>query len=299
MCKKVVCVIVTYNAVKWIEKCISTIQEEDLNLKIIVIDNNSSDNTVSIIKDKFPFVELYLCESNLGFGAANNIGYQKATEYKADYIYLLNQDTISYTNNIFKLITLAESNNKFGVVSPIHLNDYGDKLDLNFEEYITSKTCKEYISDASLGNLKPYYEIGFVNAAAWLIKMETIDSLGGLFSKAFFHYGEDVNFIGRLRFFNYKNVIVPGVYIHHCREERKGELSKEYLNKAVDINKKTIMLDIKLSFKQCHKYLFRYSIQQLMLFKINNFFKIVSYPILSYNTIIKYRESYKKRIKIL
>ena len=257
MYKKVVCVIITYNAVKWIEKCISTIQEDKVDLKIIVIDNNSSDDTVSIIKEKFPFVELHLSESNLGFGAANNIGYQMAKEFEADYLYLLNQDTISYPENIFKLIAIAESDNQFGVVSPMHLNDNGDKLDLNFEEYITTKTCKDYISDASLGNLKQCYEIGFVNAAAWLIKIETIDSLGGLFSKAFFHYGEDVNFIGRLRYFNYKNVIVPGIYIHHCREEREGELSKEYLDKLVDINKRTIMLDIKLSFKKCYKYLLK------------------------------------------
>jgi len=299
MYKKVVCIIVTYNAVKWIEKCISTIQEDKINLKIIVIDNKSSDNTVSLIKDKFPLIELHLSESNLGFGAANNIGYKIALEDNAEYIFLLNQDTVSYPNTIQKLIQIADSDDGIGVVSPIHLNDSGDKLDFKFEQYITAKTCPDYISDVTLGNLKECYSIGFVNAAAWLIKIKTVQAVGGLFSSAFFHYGEDVNFIGRLLYFNFKNVIVPNAYIHHCREERKGELSKDYMNKMVDVTKVTIMLSIRASYNTCCKDIFRFAMQQLINLKFINFLKLVTYPIINFGTINRYRNSYKEGKKII
>ena len=297
--KKAYCIIVTYNGEKWINECLSTINEEHIDLIIMVVDNNSKDNTVSIIQNNYPEVILYKSKENLGFGAANNIGYQYALEDNADYIYLLNQDTKSYPNTIYKLMKIAETDDTIGIVSPIHLNDNGDKLDLNFEQYITSKTCPDYISDVTLGNLKEYYSIGFVNAAAWLIKIKTVQAVGGLFSKAFFHYGEDVNFIGRLRFFYFKNVFVPNVFIHHCREERKGEFSEEYKNKMVDFTKVTIMHNIRASYKSCYKDVFRYALQQLINFKFLNFLKLITYPILNYNTINRFRNSYKTGLKII
>lgn len=297
--KKTYCIIVTYNGEKWINECLSSIEEDHIDLKIIVIDNNSKDNTLSIIQNNFPEVILYQSKENLGFGAANNIGYQYAIEDNAEYIYLLNQDTKSYPNTIYKLIQITETDATIGIVSPTHLNDNGDKLDLNFEQYITSKTCPAYISDATLGNFKEYYSIGFVNAAAWLIKIKTVQAVGGLFSKAFFHYGEDVNFSGRLSFFQFKRVFVPNVFIHHCREERMGELSKEYMNKMVDLNKVIIMLNISASYKACCYNAFKYGIQQLINFKFINFLKLVTYPVLSYKKIKKYRNSYKEGKNII
>lgn len=92
-----------------------------------------------------------------------------------------------------------------------------------------------------------------------------------MFSSVFFHYGVDENFIGRLRYFQFKNVIVPNVYIHHCREERKGELSKEYMDKMVDLNKVIIMLNISASYKACCYNAFKYGIQQLINFQFINF----------------------------
>lgn len=295
MLKSVVCVIVTYNGSRWIKKCIESIKEDGINLKIIVIDNNSNDNTISIIKLYFPEVTLIESKENLGFGKANNIGYEIAVAENADYIYLLNQDTISYPENISKLISIAERDPKIGVVSPIHLNDDGSKLDTNFEEYITASTCPNYISDVSLNKLEPYYEIGFVNAAAWLIKVESVQYLGGLFSKAFYHYGEDVNFIGRLRYFNFKNVIVPNVFIHHCREERKGGHSEAFINKLISINMITMMHDVKLSYLNCYKQVLKYALQQLLSFHFLNFLKLVTYPIFNYLSIYDYRKSYVKR----
>lgn len=295
MFKSVVCVIVTYNGSRWIKKCIESIKEDGINLKIIVIDNNSNDDTISIIKQYFPEATLIESKENLGFGKANNIGYEMAIAENADYVYLLNQDTVSYPDNIAKLITVTEEDSKIGVVSPIHLNDDGKKLDINFEEYITAVTCPNYISDITLNNVKAYYEIGFVNAAAWLIKTEKVQYLGGLFSKAFYHYGEDVNFIGRLRYFNFKNVIVPNVFIHHCREERKGRHSKAFINKLISINMITMMHDIKLSYLNCYKQVLKYALQQLTSFHFINFFKLVTYPILNYSTISSYRKSYINR----
>ncbi|UOK43753.1 MULTISPECIES: glycosyltransferase family 2 protein [Flavobacterium] len=292
---KVYCIIVTYNGMKWIEKCLSSLKEDAIDLTIVVVDNNSDDETVTFIKTNFPEVKIVESDINLGFGKANNLGWQMAKQADADYVYLLNQDTISYPNNICKLIKIAELDHAIGVVSPMHLNDTGIKLDAKFEGYITAKSCPNYITDVTLGQLQQFYTIGFVNAAAWLVKTNTIDYLGGLFSSAFFHYGEDVNFIGRLRYFNFKSVIVPNVFIHHCREERKGQLSSKFINKHVDLNKVAMMHDIKSSYVHCAKDVARYALQQLTKGNFLAFVKLSCYPIVSFKTISAYRKSYKKR----
>ncbi|WP_332021806.1 glycosyltransferase family 2 protein, partial [Kaistella sp.] len=64
---KVYCIIVTYNAMRWIDKCIDTIKEDHIELKIVVIDNNSTDGTVEYIKENFPDIQILPQNENLGF----------------------------------------------------------------------------------------------------------------------------------------------------------------------------------------------------------------------------------------
>ena len=292
---KVYCIIVTYNGEKWIRKCLSTIEEPNVDLTILVVDNNSTDKTVQIIKDEFPFVRLIEKKENLGFGGANNLGYEIAKKDNAEFIYLVNQDTISYTNTIEKLIKIHDSNSAIGVVSPLHLNDKGDKLDKKFEEYITAGSCPNYISDMSLGNPKQYYSIGFVNAAAWLISIETITKMGGLFSSAFFHYGEDSNFLSRLRFHKKVCVIVPNSFIHHLREERDGKMSAEFEKKKLSIKKVEIMMNVNVDYNKAISTLYRYAGQQVFKRNFSGAYELFTYPIFSKSSIKKIRESYKSQ----
>lgn len=294
--KKVFCIIVTYNAQKWIYDCISTIVEDKVDLTILVIDNGSSDETIEVISHNFPSVEIVQTGENLGFGRANNVGYTMAKNANAEYIYLLNQDTKSYPDNIYNLIQLESSiNERIGIISPMHLNDDGSKLDLLFESCISSRSCPEFISDAALNKPNAFYPISFVNAAAWLVKVSTVEYLGGLFSEAFFHYGEDLNFGSRLKYFDFEIVIATGIYIHHCRAERNGKHSKDFENKKVQINTVTLMHDIANSYAGCCKNIVKYSLEQLSKRNLTNSIKIILYPILNFGKIAKYRKSYIER----
>jgi N-acetylglucosaminyl-diphospho-decaprenol L-rhamnosyltransferase len=246
----VVCIIVTYNAMKWIDACLKTIKEDNINLQILIVDNNSLDETVNYIRKNFSDVILLPQNTNLGFSGANNIGYEYAKNINADYIYLLNQDTVSYPNTIAKLISISLKETSIGVVSPIHLSSKSSVLDKKFEDYITSGSCPEYISDFTLGNIKEYYTIGFVNAAAWLISVETVNSLGSLFSSAFFHYGEDSNFLTRLRYHKKKCVIAPKIFVHHLRDDRDGKMSEAFEKKKLSIKKIEIMTNINVPLKK-------------------------------------------------
>ena len=204
--KKVVVIIVTYNGAKWLRKCFQSLEDSTCKVEIVVVDNNSSDNSVEIIQS-FPEIQLIQSAENLGFGKANNIGIQKAIELGADYVFLLNQDTWVFPETISNLVEVAEMNEQFGIVSPLHYSGDEVHLDESFETYWKRNT--KSITD----NVD---EVPFVNAAAWLLSKNTIERVG-YFEPLFQHYGEDRNYTDRMLFHQYKTVVVKNAKICHDR----------------------------------------------------------------------------------
>ena len=89
---RVLTVIVSYNFEPWIERCLSSIRDSDYPSDLVVIDNASTDRTVSIIAERYRWIRLVRSRKNLGFGQANNIGMRMALEEDYDYVFLVNQD---------------------------------------------------------------------------------------------------------------------------------------------------------------------------------------------------------------
>ena len=79
---KLYVIIVTYNAMKWIDRCLSSVITSTIKSKIVVIDNNSTDNSVEYIKENFNEVIILPNNKNLGFGKANNLGIKYALVYQ-------------------------------------------------------------------------------------------------------------------------------------------------------------------------------------------------------------------------
>src|SRR5688572_14491270 len=136
-------VIVTYNGSKWIEKCLDSLLNSNLPCQVIVIDNGSTDGTLDIINKTYPQVDLVKTQENLGFGKANNIGMKKAYDAGAEYVFLLNQDAWVAQDTLERLVEAASRYTEYGVVSPIHLNGSGKKLDSNFAHYIAPQYCPD------------------------------------------------------------------------------------------------------------------------------------------------------------
>ncbi len=71
---KILTIIVSYNFEPWIHKCLPSLLDSSYPTDILVVDNNSGDNTTQIIKETYPTIRLIESSENLGFGKANNIG---------------------------------------------------------------------------------------------------------------------------------------------------------------------------------------------------------------------------------
>ena len=219
MLSKTYIIIVTYNAMPWLDKCLGSIDFK--RYKVVIVDNNSSDGTVSHIISNYEEVKLFQENSNLGFGQGNNKGISYALQQGAEHVFLLNQDAYLIGDCLEQLINVQEKSPNYGILSPVHTNASITRLDRNFSNYVQFDRNPDFYSDHVLGNeLNDVYEVPFVNAAGWLISKECLMTVGG-FDPIFFHYGEDDNFCQRVRYHGFKIGVLSNVFMIHDREKRK------------------------------------------------------------------------------
>lgn len=220
---------------RWIDRCLCSLQNSSIPVDCIIIDNNSQDETVETIKKKYSFCKLVTSKENLGFGKANNIGLQYAIDNNYDFVYLLNQDAWIFPDTLSILIDTYRVHPEYGIQSPLQMNASLKKLDRNFQICCS----REMMSDSICGCMKDVYNTDFVMAAHWLIPREALLRIGG-FSPSFPHYGEDHNYVHRIIYQGYKIGLVPEAKAVHDREFRKDSVSlkirKAYLRAIVNIS---------------------------------------------------------------
>ncbi len=206
--KKVLVIIVTYNGEKWIQKCIASVLGSTYRADTLIIDNASTDQTLRLIPDDRS-IKVLTSNENLGFGAANNIGFEYALEHGYDYVYLLNQDAYLGENTLGKLIEVHAWKPEFGILSPVQTDANG----------IADAQFAKKTGIRSVTRIDIPVEVGFVMAAHWLMPVSTIRKVGA-FSPTFHHYGEDDNYIDRLHYHGLKAGVITSVAGIHDRGSR-------------------------------------------------------------------------------
>jgi GT2 family glycosyltransferase len=230
--KKIAVVIVTFNGAIWLKKNLNSLLNSNYPIDIIIVDNASTDKSISTIKE-FSTVELIQNKENLGFGKANNIGIDVALKKGADAVFLLNQDTWVYENTISSLVEALFEKPNLGIVSPLHYSADEITFDENFNTYFNRF---EKVEDSESIRIVP-----FINAAAWLVSKECFTKTG-YFDPIFSHYGEDRNFCERVKYHGYKIGVVKNSAICHDRivklNPNKIELQSKYLvlNQMINCN---------------------------------------------------------------
>lgn len=230
---KIFVIIVTYKGHQWYERCFTSLRDSEYPIQTIVIDNASNDGTVEYIREHFPEIHLIESEENLGFGRANNIGMRYALNHGCDYVFLLNQDAWVESNTLSELVRIAEKNQEYGILSPIHLN--AERTRINVLIGLGNGYRNErFLSDLYLDSVQDLYETNYVNAAAWLLPRKILEIVGG-FDPIFHHYEEDDNYLDRVIFHKFKIGICPSSRIIHdhvdspLSDERLDYRQKQYL----------------------------------------------------------------------
>ena len=270
--EKLFVIIVTYNGKQWYDRCFQSLRQSSIPVQIVVVDNASTDNTVSYIHSEFPEVCLIESKINLGFGQGNNKGIRYALHQGADYVFLLNQDAWIEPNTISGLIRIHKEYPGFGILSPMHLNADKTAIEKGLMHYIADYriTKTDLINDLYFGRTMDIYETQYVNAAAWLLPRQTLEIVGG-FDPIFFHYGEDDNYMNRVHYHGMKIGICPQITVCHDTE-RQVVRSKQ----AKQTELKSILVELTNVNKQNNIFLLILNDFKMALFKAIKFEFLIS-----------------------
>ena len=197
--------------------CLSSLEKITYpNVKIYVIDNGSSDNSVTAIRNQFPDYEIIGLPENYGFARGNNAGFELVKQ-KADYTIFLNNDTIVDPNFVEPLINAMESNSTVKQSTPKIF--YADNLD-----YIWFGGGKvslwagwiRHLGIRQKDSMQFSFDRNVDYATGCCVCMRTVDFESiGMFDESFLMYGEDVDLSLRFRKQGGQILFVPESKIWH------------------------------------------------------------------------------------
>jgi O-antigen biosynthesis protein len=242
-------IIVNYNVKHFLEQCLYTVRKaaRDITSEIIVVDNNSSDNSIGYLQPQFPGVRFLANNENTGFAKACNQGLKLAS---GQYVLFLNPDTIIPEDCFQKVIAFLQSTPGAGALGIKMLDGSGRFLKESKRSFPSPLTSLFKLSGLSqlfprsrvfsryhLGHLDENkdHEIDVLAGAFMLVKKEVLDKTGG-FDETFFMYGEDVDLSYRIQKTvcdatggNYRNYYYSGSTIIHFKGESTKRGSMNYV----------------------------------------------------------------------
>jgi len=211
-------IIVNWNNVSDLQECIESLNLIRYpNFKILVIDNGSSDESTSYLT-KQENITTILLKSNEGFVGGNNIGINYALQNSADFILLLNNDTLVDPFFLDNLIYEIEKNESCGIAGPLicyqcdrnKIWSAGGKIDLSRGETSMIGIGRSVEEFSKLNS----YPVDFITGCALLVKRSVIEKIGLLDSK-FFAYYEETEFCYRAKKAGWEIIVVPSSRIWH------------------------------------------------------------------------------------
>lgn len=237
--KKLAVIIVTYNGMQWLERCMGSVAGAAYPADVYVVDNCSTDGSADFVAEHYPQAHLIRNTENEGFGRANNRAIRMALDNGADYLYLLNQDAWVGADVFGSLIDVMERHTEYGITGPVQVSGDGEHINENFARWLGNKTAPHFIDDAYFGRLGELYEMKLFPADNWLVRAEAWRKVGG-FSPLFFFYGEDSEMVSRMAYHGWKMGVAPALRAVHDIADRPSpperELFMEYLLYVIDIN---------------------------------------------------------------
>jgi GT2 family glycosyltransferase len=188
------------------------------NYQTIVIDNGSIDDSVPIFKEKFPKIKLLETGENLGFSGGNNVGIEYALSHGADYIFLLNNDTIVDPQVLSTLVEASRQNSKAGVLgSKIYFYKQPSKVWFGGGKWSVDEGKFDHIDHGKIDDLdckSPVQETDFVCGCAFFMKSEAIQKIGVLEDK-FFLMWEECDWCYRAKRAGYTCLLVSTSKVWH------------------------------------------------------------------------------------
>lgn len=243
-------VIVSYNVREFVEQALRSVERasEGLGVEVFLVDNDSADGTVEMVRERFPEVNVIANDENLGFAVANNQAIRQA---RGRHILILNPDTLVQEDTLREMVAFMDTHPDAGAVGCRILNPDGSFALESRRAFPTPKVAlyrllglsRLFPSSPRFGRYNmtflPRDEVCEVDALSGCCMMvrreairgpedakETTRAAAGLLDERYFMYGEDLDWCFRIQQAGWRNYYTPGTQIVHYKGKstRKGEL---------------------------------------------------------------------------
>lgn len=222
-------IVLNYNNSGDTSECLDSLVSLDYpDFRIIVVDNNSSTGSLAELKIKFPTVTIIENGRNLGFAEGNNVGLRCALAQRADYLFVLNNDTYLPADTLTRMVDLAERDAAIGMICPAVVSYYDHTK--RYVPVIDWQNCMagEWQLDPAETTCR---DVDYAAGCAQLVKARVAREIG-LYDPAYFLYYEDSDWSQRCKQAGYRVVIDPSSEIYHKgtpdRNEQKGSATLFY-----------------------------------------------------------------------
>ncbi|MFK8045402.1 MAG: glycosyltransferase [Crocinitomicaceae bacterium] len=273
---KITVVIVNYNVAYFLEQCLNSTYKalEKVSGEVFVVDNNSIDGSVEMVKDKFPQVHLIANKDNPGFSVANNQAMKLA---KGEYVLLLNPDTVVEEDTFQQVVQFMDEHPDAGGLGVKMIDGKGEFLPESKRGLPTPAVAfykifglsrlfpkskrfgKYHLSYLSKDEI---HNVEVLSGAFMLMRKKALDKIG-LLDETFFMYGEDIDLSYRLILGGYKNYYYPKTRIIHY----KGESTKKSSVNYVFVFYNAMIIFAKKHFSQKNAKLFSFLINIAIYFR--------------------------------
>lgn len=235
-------IIVNYNVRAYLEQCLRSVFRalDGIAGEVFVVDNQSSDGSVEMVREKFPGVTLIANAGNVGFSRANNQAIRVAN---GEYVLLLNPDTVVGEDVFAKAVAFMDARPKVGGLGVRMIDGTGRFLPESKRGLPTPAVAffkiiglawlfprSRVFGRYHLGHLPEHEtaQIEILSGACMFLRKKTLDEVG-LLDEHFFMYGEDIDLSYRITLGGYENWYLPEARIIHYKGESTKKSSVNYV----------------------------------------------------------------------
>lgn len=218
----VACVVLNSNRREDTLECLASLEAGTCpNVRVIVLDCQSTDGSPDAVRARFPGVELIELEENRGYAGNNNVGIQRALDMGADWVCVLNEDVVLDPHGLEVMVRVGEGDPRIGVVGPIvyhHdepgvIQSAGGGLTRWWEGFHWGQ------NEPDRGQFPAPRDVQWISGCAILVRRAVIEAIGGI-DERFFIYWEETEWCVRAGRAGWRLVVAPAARVWHKGVQR-------------------------------------------------------------------------------
>ncbi len=233
---QVTIILLTWNNLAVTIDCLQSLEKLVYpNYRIYLIDNNSTDETVEVVHRQFPECSVITNPTNLGFAGGANIGIRRAIQDGAEFVLLLNNDTLVPPDMINILVSNAQTHDERGIFMPKIRIASGDQVEwfIGSRQHWLTLDAQDFSPSGMRNNNNLVdSQVDFIFGTAMFIRTDVFAKIG-LLDEDYFLYYEDMDFCNRARRAGIGLQIVPETSVrHHVSASTNDQEPFRYYHKA-------------------------------------------------------------------